>query len=73
MNVRHDAYRLRGALYPVAALSLLAGLIHLWRNRDARNSTKRANNPNSLKRSAVVLTLSTSAGQRFSKIEKLTS
>ena len=30
MNVRHDAYRLRGALYPVAVLSLLAGLIHLW-------------------------------------------
>ena len=30
MNVRHAAYRLRSALYPIAALSLIAGLIHLW-------------------------------------------
>jgi hypothetical protein len=30
MNVRHAAYRTRSALYPIAALSLLAGLIHLW-------------------------------------------
>ena len=30
MNARQAAYRSRSVLYPVAALSLLAGLIHLW-------------------------------------------
>jgi hypothetical protein len=30
MNARQAANRLRSALYPIAALSLIAGLIHLW-------------------------------------------
>jgi hypothetical protein len=30
MNARQAAYRPRSVLYPVAALSLIAGLIHLW-------------------------------------------
>jgi hypothetical protein len=30
MNARQAAYQPRSVLYPVAALSLIAGLIHLW-------------------------------------------
>jgi hypothetical protein len=30
MSARQAAYRPGSALYPVAALSLIAGLIHLW-------------------------------------------
>ena len=30
MNARQSAYQPKSVLYPVAALSLIAGLIHLW-------------------------------------------